>query len=347
MTFVSGRRFVYQSDHDEGFTLIQALLVERGYSAYTEIWSDQPPGFVYLAWGFTKVFGREPETARLLVILLVALMLSALADQVLREVRRYAPAARRVVTSSQIYAYRLDLEVPPGLAVTSSKRFASGDLARGKLARLVPEARSSSMLRSVTTEDSIRLAIARFNEANGRDPNKILAQGAKRPRELLFAERLEAWIYKLTPNPSPALRLAARCQHLCRFEKPRSTYPEGRIAYLKWRKDLAHFHAAQAESLMAAAGVEQSVRAQVRAIQLKQELKQNPDSQTMEDALCLSFLEFELEEFAERHPDEKVIDILQKSWRKMSEKAHGLALVLSFEGRTLDLVRRATSGGAS
>lgn len=203
------------------------------------------------------------------------------------------------------------------------------------------------MLGGVTTEDSIRLAIAHFNEANSRDPNRVLAQGAKRPRELLYAERLEAWIYKLNPTPSPALRLAARSQHLCRFEKPRSSYPEGRIAYLKWRKDLAHFHAERAAHIMESAGIDEEVRTQVRAIQLKQELRRNRDSQTMEDALCLSFLEFELDEFAERYNDDKVIDILQKSWRKMSEKAHGMALVLPFEGRTLDLVRRATSDESS
>jgi Domain of unknown function (DUF4202) len=195
----------------------------------------------------------------------------------------------------------------------------------------------------VTTEGSIRLAIARFDEVNAQDPTKVTAQQALRPRELLFAERLEAWVFKLDSNPSPALRLSARCQHLGRFEVPRKSYPEGRVAYLKWRKDLAHFHAEKAGVIMREAGISDEVIEQVRRIQLKQELKQNPDTQTMEDALCLSFLEFELDEFAEKHDDAKVIEILQKSWRKMSPRAHGLALTLPFTGRTLDLVRRATS----
>jgi hypothetical protein len=198
----------------------------------------------------------------------------------------------------------------------------------------------------VSQEDNIRLAIARFNEANGRDPTKVPSQDASRPRELLFAEHLEAWVYKLTPSPSLALRLASRCQHLRRFEMPRQNYPEGRVAYLKWRKDLAHFHAQEAALIMQEVGIPEELIGAVRAIQLKQELKQNADTQLMEDALCLSFLEFELDEFASRHNDAKVIDILQKSWRKMSPRAHGFALTLPFQGRTLDLVRQATSESA-
>jgi hypothetical protein len=82
----------------------------------------------------------------------------------------------------------------------------------------------------------------------------------------------------------------------------------------------------------------------VRAINLKEGLKTNPDNQTMEDALCLSFLEHEFAEFAAKHEDEKVVDIVQKTWRKMSERGHEVSLQLPLSGRAQVLVGRALSG---
>lgn len=187
-------------------------------------------------------------------------------------------------------------------------------------------------------------AIAQFNEINAQDPNQILDGETERPRELLQAERLEAWVLKLEPEASEALRLAARCQHIKRWTVPRSDYPEGRVAYLKWRKDLSRLHADTASEVLRGLGFENEVIEAVRKINLKQELKTNPDSQTMEDALCLAFLEHEFSAFAAKHEDEKVIDIVQKTWRKMSEKGHQMALTLPLAGRDKELVGRALGG---
>jgi hypothetical protein len=185
-------------------------------------------------------------------------------------------------------------------------------------------------------------AIAAFKAENARDPRSVSdGAGRQRPRELLDAERLAAWVERLEPQASEALQLASHCQHLRRWEVPRSEYEPGRIGYLKWRKALARFHADQAGQILRELGYEADVLARVREIQLKQGLLSNPDAQAMEDALCLSFLEHELADFAEQHLDDKVIDIIAKTWGKMSERGHRWALTLPLSGRPAQLVHAA------
>jgi hypothetical protein len=193
--------------------------------------------------------------------------------------------------------------------------------------------------------DLVSKALERFNALNAEDPNKITLAGKEHPRELLAAERLEAWVLRLEPDASDALRLAARCQHLKRWTVPRHDYPEGRVGYLKWRKDLSKKHAELATDVLRELGAAPTLIDSVRSINLKEGLKTNPETQTIEDALCLSFLEHEFTEFAEKHEDEKVIDIVRKTWRKMSERAHNEALGLSLEGRAKALVGRALGAG--
>lgn len=184
-------------------------------------------------------------------------------------------------------------------------------------------------------------AVARFLEQNGRDPNRVVVDGVSRAKEQLAAEQLAAWVERLEPLGSEALHLAAYCQHLRRWEIPRSSYDSGRIGYLKWRKDLGRFHADQATAVLHDVGYDDATVESVRQINMKLGLQTNPDSATMEDALCLSFLEHEFAEFAAKHPDEKVIDIVRKTWRKMSERGHAAALTLPLSGRAQALVARA------
>ncbi len=186
-------------------------------------------------------------------------------------------------------------------------------------------------------------AKAHFDALNAQDPQLVDDAGLLRPKELVQAERLEAWMLRLVPEPSLALRLAVRCQHLGRFRMPRSTYPEGRVAYLSWRKELARLHAQNAREILEQVGAGPELVDAVRAINLKQDLKGQPEVQAMEDALCLSFLEHEFVPFVARHADDKVVDIVQKTWRKMSAQGHALALELPLRGRALELVQRALS----
>ena len=196
----------------------------------------------------------------------------------------------------------------------------------------------------IPVEERRARAIAAFRAENARDPRTVLDQGQQRPTELVDAERLAAWVERLEPQASEALALAAHCQHLRRWEIPRSDYDPGRLGYLKWRKALARFHADQAGEILRGLGYAEDVLLAVRQIQTKQGMSLHPDVQVMEDALCLSFLEHELAEFATKHPDDKVIDIIAKTWGKMSERGHQLALGLPLGPRELGLVQAALAG---
>jgi hypothetical protein len=190
-------------------------------------------------------------------------------------------------------------------------------------------------------------AISAFDRENSEDPHALSVAGVARPRELVDAERLSVWVERLAPNASEALRLAARCQHIRRWQIPRSSFPSGRVGYLQWRTQLGRFHADTVTRILEQLGYERELIDAVRRINLKQNLHSNPDTQTMEDALCLTFLEFEFEEFCAKYPAEKVIEVVRKTWKKMSAKGHEAALALPFAAAELELVKRAlTPAGA-
>jgi len=189
--------------------------------------------------------------------------------------------------------------------------------------------------------DRFARAIAAFDQANAADPVREAVSGVERPRELVQAERLSAWIERLEPLASEALRLAARCQHLERWKIPRSSYPDGRVGYLQWRTKLARFHADRAAELLRGAGYDDATIDQVRRINLKQGLRSDRDVQTMEDALCLSFIEHEFDAFSAKHDDQKLIEILRKTWKKMSPRGRDTALGLDVSLRLKALLEQA------
>lgn len=186
-------------------------------------------------------------------------------------------------------------------------------------------------------------AIQAFDRANAEDPNSVVVDGVQRPKELVHAERLSAWVDLLEPNASEPLRLASRCQHICRWQTPRSDYPEGRKGYLQWRAGLQKFHAATAAAILQELGYDKHTISDVRRINMKKGLGKEHDTQVMEDALCLSFLAHEFEEFMTKHSDEKLVDIVKKTWRKMSVSARDEALQLRYSARATTLIKAALS----
>jgi tRNAThr (cytosine32-N3)-methyltransferase len=169
-----------------------------------------------------------------------------------------------------------------------------------------------------------------LDAAHSADPKRT-ADG--RAAELVYADRMEAWVDRVAPGASPLLRLAARCQHLERWSVPRTSFPEGRAGYLAWRKSLYGKQAKRARALLEQAGVAAAEAGEVATWVSKTGLKTNSGTQALEDAACLVFLENEIAAFAAQHADyprEKFVDILKKTWRKMSphgqELARGLAL---------------------
>jgi len=184
-------------------------------------------------------------------------------------------------------------------------------------------------------------AITAFDRENAEDPHTLDVGSVQRPRELVDAERLSAWVERLAPDASEALRLAARCQHIRRWHIPRDSFPAGRVGYLQWRTQLGRFHADTVTRILEGLGYERELIDAVRRINLKQGLHSNPDTQTMEDALCLTFLEFEFDEFCGKYPVEKVIEVVQKTWKKMSARGHEAALGLPFSEGAGQVVKRA------
>jgi hypothetical protein len=171
----------------------------------------------------------------------------------------------------------------------------------------------------------------------------IDAFNAKDPRnqELPYSEKLSVWVMRLNPDPSEALRIAARGQHIGRWTIPRDTYPMNRGGYLRWREDLKRFHAKTVGEIMLKEGYPEPEIASVRQIILKKNFQANPDAQTVEDALCLVFLESQFEELRQKTPDPKMIDIIQKTWKKMSAKGQDVALSMNLPAHHLDLIKKA------
>ncbi len=180
-----------------------------------------------------------------------------------------------------------------------------------------------------------------FDQANAKDPNTEEVDGAPVPKELIYGQRMTQILEKFEPQASEALKLAARSQHICRWEIPRDSYPMDRVGYLKWREDLKKFHASKASEILNNIGYDQEIIERVSFLLQKKKLKKDDETQTLEDVICLVFLKYYYEEFSAKHPDEKVIDILRKTWRKMSDKGHRAALKLSYSEKTLDLIQQA------
>jgi hypothetical protein len=184
-------------------------------------------------------------------------------------------------------------------------------------------------------------AIRRFDAENSRDPNFETVNGAPQPRELIYAQWLTGWVLKLCPDASEELRLAARCQHICRWEIPRHSYSMTRPGYLKWRADLKQFHAECSGEILRELGYPDSIVARVQELNLKKNFPNDPEGRVLEDALCLVFLEHQLADLAAKTADDKVITALQKSWKKMTPRAHQEALQLTYGAREKALIEQA------
>jgi hypothetical protein len=185
-------------------------------------------------------------------------------------------------------------------------------------------------------------AIARFDQANALDPNGTVFEGREYPKELLYAQRMTQWLERLEPDASEALRLAARCQHIRRWEIPRSSFPQDRAGYLNWRKTLYQFHADRAAEILQEVGYAPATIARVQSLLKKEKLKADPEMQTLEDVICLVFLENYFSDFAREKDEQKVMGIIKRTWLKMSGRGHAMALAqIHFSEADMALIRKA------
>lgn len=181
-----------------------------------------------------------------------------------------------------------------------------------------------------------------FDAANAEDPTQEPNDlGQLVPKELLYAERMSAWLARVAPDAPEAVQLAARSQHIRRWHIPRADFPLTRPGYHQWRNTLKQYHAELAGELMAQAGYDADMILRVQQLLRKERLKDDPEVQLLEDVICLVFLEYYFLPFAAQHPEEKVMEIVQKTWPKMTERGHALALQLPFAPEALALVTKA------
>ncbi len=193
-------------------------------------------------------------------------------------------------------------------------------------------------------------AVALIDAANAEDPNQESADGKSWPKELLYSQRMSEMLQRYAPEADDAQKLAIRSQHIQRWKSQRSDYPEGRQGYLQWRTGLYKFHAETAGALLAEAGYHDDVIDRVKQAVGKRALKVNKDTQLLEDVTDLVFIEHYMLAFAQKHPEydeDKWLDIIRKTWKKMSERAQQFALGggITLPEPLLPLIRKAVSGG--
>jgi hypothetical protein len=187
-------------------------------------------------------------------------------------------------------------------------------------------------------------AIASIGEAHALDPRKINVNGKEIPYELHYAEKMNHYLSLRCHEPSDILRLAIWSQHLKRWEIPRDSYPMTRIGYHSWRTYLKKRQAELVQKICLDSGYSDEDAERVAALVRKEDLKTDEETQILEDVACLVFLDDQFEEFGKEHDEEKIINILRKTWVKMTEEGHQLALKIPMSDRSKELIQTALSG---
>jgi hypothetical protein len=199
------------------------------------------------------------------------------------------------------------------------------------------------------TQSTYAKALALIDAANKEDPNQVSADGKDWPKELLYSERMSDMLERYAPDADDVMKLAIRAQHIERWKSPRNAYPMDRIGYLTWRKDLYKIQANTAAKLLLQAGYGDDVIERVRNSVAKKNIKGNADTQLLEDVTDLVFMEHYMLEFVGKHPDyseDKWIEIIQKTWHKMSDTAHEFVLAgnVILPESLVPLVHKAVAG---
>jgi hypothetical protein len=184
-------------------------------------------------------------------------------------------------------------------------------------------------------------AIAAIDAANADDPQTLVVRGVVRPKEQAHAEMMTAWVRRLDPDADEAQLLAARAHHLRRWTSPRTDYPAGRAGYLRWRTALKARHAEDVAAILEGCGYDPATIERVQAIVRKDHLRTDPATQTHEDGLCLTFLETQLAGVGDQLGEEKTLEVVRKTWAKMSPRGREAAGTLDLATTQRDLLERA------
>jgi hypothetical protein len=241
------------------------------------------------------------------------------------------------------YRFCAFFSAPAAFTAVYYSRFTTQGEARKNRIERHPSGTHDFFLASLVMENSdlFTRAIAAFDAYHQRDPNMEVENGKAFPKELLYARRMTDRLASFAPNADESVKLAARCQHIGRWEISRQKYPMDKKGYLQWRNEEKFHHARIAQDILSETGYDAETIDKVKALLLKKGLFTNADTQLMEDVACLVFLEFYLEEFSGKHDDDKVVDILRKTLKKMSASAKAAAHILRLSPKMLALATRA------
>lgn len=193
-------------------------------------------------------------------------------------------------------------------------------------------------------EKNYQEAITLIDEAHAQDPNTTTVDGREVPYELHYAQKMTAYLNQRAPDASPILQVAVRAQHFRRWEIPRSSYPMTKAGYLSWRAFLKTRQADLAAAICVGCNFTDEEAAAVAALIRKEDMRRNEETQILEDVACLVFLDDQFEAFEKEHDEEKIIGILRKTWGKMSEKGHELALKIPLSDSSKGLIGKALEG---
>lgn len=187
----------------------------------------------------------------------------------------------------------------------------------------------------------LKNAIQELLAVHLQDPNMENWNNEVYPAEWLYIQRITERLATFSPNASEELIIAANCQHLYRWEIERKSFPEGRIGYYQWRSYLSEYQAVKAREIILKAGFDADFADQVKTIVKKENIFTNPEAQTLEDVVCLVFLEFYLDEFMNDKTELNMVPIILKTWNKMSDKGHQEALKIKYSDTALPVIKKA------
>ena len=188
---------------------------------------------------------------------------------------------------------------------------------------------------------SFQSATEALKVAHFQDPNRELSGSEELPAEWLYISRLLECLQKVYPDASEALTIATYCQHLFRWEIKRTAYPEGRIGYYQWRNFLGDYQARKAAVILETSGYGSDFIHEVTNILKKLNISRLEESQKLEDVVCLVFLEHYMNDFIQGKTEAQLIQIVQKTWSKMSDHGHSIALELNLPEPTRRIVTQA------
>lgn len=191
------------------------------------------------------------------------------------------------------------------------------------------------------TESPLKAVLADIDAINAEDPNLETDNGNSIAKELLYSQRMTTCLLSHWPDANEQLQIAVRAQHIKRWALKRTDFEAGRAGYMLWRKEQGKLHGELTRDLMLKNGYSEQQADEVAAILRKEKLKSNPLTQTLEDVACLVFICYYFDAFSNAHDEPKVIDIVQKTWRKMSDKAHNIALKTPLPAHLQALVAKA------